>query len=410
MKLGFIHKNFSNLNRNYFLISQVFITIIGLISGKLIALYILPDDFGLYNLQFAAYSFFSTLLIGPFIQFAKATNKSLLPKIGSRYYIYTISVIIVIAYILLISFLYFYFGLSNFTLFIILGCFVPLIALNSILGDYFTTNNRLITFSKFGIFKSLAGLLFLSLVLMLGLTWVSHIELLWLMQLFGAVASLIIFIRNYHFFKTKINIAYKTFFKKYFHFTGPLMFLAIWSWISNYFDRFALEYYLSVNEVGIYNASYGVGSKFFLLVSPIFLILLTPLVYTPAKREAKKQVIIKYSYYYIFFSIIALVAIYFVRDFVGIILLSDKYSEGFYLIFWVALAFFVLTLNHLFESIFYAEGKTRVILVASVTGATVNITLNILLIPYYGLLGAALATCAGFSVHFFVILINFIKL
>jgi O-antigen/teichoic acid export membrane protein len=105
-----------------------------------------------------------------------------------------------------------------------------------------------------------------------------------------------------------------------------------------------------------------------------------------------------------------LILVFFLKDWIGNFLLSNNYEQGFQAIFWISLAFAILTTTYLFESLFYATGQTKIILLANIISALVNILSNIMLIPFLGLFGAALATCLGFGVHFLVILIAFKRL
>ena len=97
-------------------------------------------------------------------------------------------------------------------------------------------------------------------------------------------------------------------------------------------------------------------------------------------------------------------------NYIGLFLLSKKYESGFYLIFWISLAYFFLTIVYLYETIFYAESKTKVILLSNVLSAIFNIGLNILLIPLYGLNGAFVATLISFLIRLVVVKFYFNKL
>lgn len=410
MVLNILKNTFKNKNRNYVFLAQIVNAIIALLSGKLIALYIIPKDFGEYNLHFAAYTFFATLIISPFIQFIKSTNITLLPKIGSKPYIITFIILILIAYFSIIAFLHLYYELNDLKLIFIILFYISFATINNILCNYLNVQNKLIAFSKLSVLQSLSGLVFLVLFFSLGLSFVKDPQLLWLMQLFGITIGLTFFIKQYKIFRSAFKITYTRFLKKYFQFAGPLMFLAIWAWINNYFDRYAIEYYLSIENVGVYNASYGLGSKIFLLVSPIFMVLLTPQVYAAVKKEKKKKAITKYAFYYALIALPILATVYFLKNFIGKLLLSESYKDGFHIIFWIALAYFILTLSYLFESLFYSEQKTRIIMIANIVSAIINVMFNIILIPLYGITGATFATCLGFMIHFLIIYLNFKKL
>ena len=100
----------------------------------------------------------------------------------------------------------------------------------------------------------------------------------------------------------------------------------------------------------------------------------------------------------------------FLKDYIGGLLLSANYREGFVVIFWVALAFFIFTLAQLHELILYAELKTKIILFGYIISAFVNVALNVILIPKIGISGAAIATCIGFTVYLLIIYYSLRKL
>lgn len=410
MVIAFLKDFLKNKKRNYVLVSQVINAIIALIAGKLIALFISPLDFGLYNLQWAAYIFFSSLLLSPLLQFIKTSNNTLLPKIGSKHFMYTAIILLFVTIVLLSIFIYSYDDTTDGSIYLIFLLIVPLAFVNSVLGDYFKTKNMLINFSRFSVMTGALGIFFLAVYFGFGLEFFKSQEVLWSMKIIGILGSTLVFFIKYKLFKASIAIAYRTYLKKYIRFAWPLVLLAIWSWVNNYFDRYAIDYFLSTEEVGIYNASYSVGSKFFLLISPIFMVILTPRVYAQTKKEVKKKEIKKFGVFYFLLSIPIIILIYLFRDGIGSILLSKFYKDGFFIIFWIALAYFLLTSTQLIELLFFAEQKTKIILFASILSALINITFNIVLIPKLGILGAALATCFGFIIHLTFVIFNFRKI
>jgi O-antigen/teichoic acid export membrane protein len=296
-------------------------------------------------------------------------------------------------------------------LYLIVLVTIPVNLLFVLLSDFFNIKNDLKLFSLLNITKVLFSLIFIIFIFTINFKYTNGTVYLWIVQLVGFIISIILFLPKYKIlYPTIYKISYLNFIKKYLKYAFPLIFLAFWSWINNYFDRFAIEYYMDVNSVGIYNASYSVGSKFFLLLNPFFLTLLTPIVYKNISISTKKKSIKKYSKLYLLISIPILIIIYFTSNYIGLILLSKKYESGFYLIFWVALAYFFMTIVYLYETIFYAEGKTKIILYSNVLSAILNIALNVILIPIYGLVGAFLATLFSFLIRFLIIILYFRRL
>ncbi|GAL79880.1 polysaccharide biosynthesis protein [Algibacter lectus] len=403
-----IKRLLKNKNRNHVIITQIINAAIGIISGKIIAVYVIPEEFGLYNIQFATFTFASTLLISPFLQYLKSTNKTLLPKLGTKIYFTAFTPILFIAIVAVILGLYLYTGHLSLNLAIILLIFIPLSSINNTLSDFLNINNQIQQFLKMSVLKSITSLCFLITFFILGITFFTEPEALWIMQLIGVTFGSIFFLNPISYLRFEVNLI--SFYKKYFKFAWPLMILAFWSWINNFFDRYAIDYFMTTDNVGIYNANYGLGSKFFLMLSPIFMVMITPLIYDVKRIEIKKTIISRYAKNYIIIGIVLLSFIYIFKNMIGNLLLSTLYKEGFYLIFWIAVAFFIITLTYLYETIFYAEGRTKVILFGNILSATLNIILNILLIPSFGLTGAFLATIGGFTLHLIYINIKFHKL
>jgi len=393
-----------NKVRNLLILTQVVNAVIALFTGKLIAIYIDPQEFGVYGIHWATFIFFSTTLITPIIQFTKATEKTLHKKIGTVYYLVVAIGHVLIAYILLIVSLYFLNYNLDLILVIILFFFVPSYTVVTVIANFLNIHNQLIDYCKQSLIRSSGGLVFLiTYFVIFQISSIENEKVLWLVQLIGAVLGVIIFLRKYNFYTYKAKIGINSFFNKYIKFAWPLMFMAIWAWVNNYFDRYAIEHYLSLDDVGVYNANYSVGSKFFLMISPIFMVLATPSVFDNLKKHEKKQRILKYSLNYFLLAIPILITIFLLQDIIGYTLLSPKYEDGFHIIFLIAVAFFIFTWTQLLELYFYSERTTKIIMIGNILSALTNISLNVLLIPKYGLNGAAYSTCIGFIIYLFVV-------
>ena len=391
---------FKKKDRNFVVASQIFGALIALISGKLIALYVHPTDFGTYGLQFAAFTLFSSVLIYPAIQFVKANYSKLVPKLGFRPFTIVLISVILIAFCGLMIFFQLYLDTVEMVLWGLLFIYMVFNAMNMLLNDFLNVQNKLILFSKIGMARVTASLVFIGIFFFWHFEFMDHVQALWGMQVAGSLVGILFFYRAYKSYTPKIKVHFKSFLKRYFHFAWPLGFSALWIWISNYFDRYAIEYFLNIQEVGVYSASYSVGSKFFLVISPVFVILSTPIVFGNYKKQEKKKRLKTFGFYYSLIALPTLVLIYIFQETIGFLLLSEDYSDGFFLIFWIALAFFLITLAQLLELYFYSEQRTRVILASNIAAASTNLLLNVLLIPSLGILGAAVATCCGFTAYF----------
>ena len=388
-----LSKLLKNKKRNYLVVTQVINAIIALACGKLIAEFILPEQFGLYNLQFAAFTFFFSLLVGPSITFVKASYQNLIPNLGYRPFIVTILGLSILLYFALVLFFNIYKSgeYISWGLYLVFLLIIPFNIVSALLLDQFNVLDKINLFSSLSIFKYLAGLVFLLLVFFFIPKFTTDYLLLWGMQLAIGSIGIVFFLPRIRTYNRISIIKFKLFWKKHWTFTGPLIFLAIWSWINNYFDRYVIEEFLGLNEVGVYSANYSLGAKIFSMLNPIFLVLLTPIIYQNNTMSIKKNAISKYARFYFILGAFLLVVIFFTTDFIGQLLLSENYSEGFYIIFWIALCFLIMTATFLYETIFYANHNTKVILHSNIISAFANVILTLMLIPYYGLNGAIIA-------------------
>jgi O-antigen/teichoic acid export membrane protein len=392
------------------LFSQIIIASIGLAIGKIIATCFSPEDFGLFNLQFAVYTFFFSLFISPFVHYFKTVCSTLLLKTGYKHFLFLGIALMAFLFLSVVSIFTIHFA-PDFLLFIIILIFIPTNFLFFLFSDYFNLKNKFDLFSGVNLIKNIGSLLLLAFIYFFNYNFSNGTLILWVIQFIGFLLAILFYFPFFQFdFTGAYKISFRNFIKRYSFYVWPLMVLAFWNWINNYFDRFAIEYYLDFASVGIYNANYSIGSKFFLLLNPIFLMLLTPKIYRKSSLTERKEVIIKYVKFYTLLSIPLLFVIYFCSDIIGALLLSLSYKPGFYLIFWIALAYFFLTVVFLYETILYAEGKTKFILFSNIISALFNIILNILLIPLCGLNGAFFSTLISFVMRFLLVHIYFRKL
>lgn len=394
---------------NLFLIfSQIFSAVIGIATGKLMAIFFFPEDYGKFNLQFATYFFFFSLLINPTIQFIK-TKANILNKEGHKNFLKLISLFFfVTTFLVLIVFRIKFNERADILFVIILTLFFNL--LFNIITDYFNVTRKIALFSWATILKNLSVFLIL-IALGFVVKYAKSddvLEILWGVQLVGFLVGIIFFIKKYPLYFHLHEIPFKEYIKKYFKYSWPLLLLAFWSWMNSYFDRYIIEHYLQLKYVGLYNANLGLGSKVFLSINPLFLTILTPFVFNErVSIKEKKKNISKYANVYIILSSVILFILFIFHPIIGKILLSKLYAEGFFIIFWSSLAYFIITLGYLYELIFYANHKTKIILNANIISAIVNLSLNLILIKNYGLNGVVFSLVISAIIRFTYLRINF---
>lgn len=166
-------------------------------------------------------------------------------------------------------------------------------------------------------------------------------------------------------------------------------------------DRYLLAYLKDAATVGIYSAGYKLGI-FMLLLTTAFHYAWQPFFLRLGKNEESRSVFSKVFTIYVFAALLVWICISnFVHELIrvriaGYSLIGPAFydAEPVVPLILVAYVFHGAYLN--FLPGIYFEKKTHMIPLITGVGAVVNVGLNFLLIPPYGMMGAAAATVAGY--------------
>ncbi len=193
----------------------------------------------------------------------------------------------------------------------------------------------------------------------------------------------------------------------------PLMMLESLGLVLRLSDRYIIEAMLGVNALGMYSASYN-------LTSYLDIILLTALVQAirphfmqlwegEGEAETKSFLSTGLNAYLVlgipFIAIFSLVAPHLLN-----FLASPKYAPGTVIIPFVALSFLLDGSMHFLAAGLYIKKNTKVFMVWGAVATLLNLALNILFIPIFGILGAAAVTIISFAVFMLAVAYRSFKL
>jgi len=173
----------------------------------------------------------------------------------------------------------------------------------------------------------------------------------------------------------------------------PLVPLAASTWIMQLVDRFFLLHYASVAEVGVY----GIGNRLanLLLLAVVTLGLAwTPFVFDLASREPEEEHRVRgrsLTYTAILLAFGAIVISVFARE-IFVTVIDPKFEEAYKVVGLLAGSVVAIGLNAVTSTGISLKRRTGYFARYAIYVAVVNIALNFLLIPPYGMVGAALAT------------------
>ena len=181
----------------------------------------------------------------------------------------------------------------------------------------------------------------------------------------------------------------------------PLILHQLSLWIINLSDRYCLQLFGSLGMVGIYSIGYNIAFPINFLSSSIGMAW-TPFFFKTAGKEAAKAHFSRMTTYYTVITMfVTLVIAVFAKE--AICIFTTKgYYEASRVIPVVALSYFFHALYKISTRILVYVKQTAKLSLCTMISAIINIVLNILWIPRYGIMGAAWATLFSFAFLFLV--------
>lgn len=208
--------------------------------------------------------------------------------------------------------------------------------------------------------------------------------------------------------------------KKILVFSYPFFFSCIFATLVEVVDRFIVNYYLGSEQTGIYYLGYRFG-----YILSIFVISFrnswVPHYFNVVSKlgHEKEEYIGKVFHKLLFISIVLILTVsFFADDFIGLkifgySIFSSNYLESIGVIPIVLIGYLFNNLMTFYSLFPYISGKSYHFLIADFLCVVSNILFNILLIPAYGIIGAAFATLIAFltgALYLFLISFNKVKI
>jgi O-antigen/teichoic acid export membrane protein len=165
-------------------------------------------------------------------------------------------------------------------------------------------------------------------------------------------------------------------------------------WITDSSDKFILGFFMGLNAVGIYAAAYAIGNVISFLISPIQLILF-PALSKAYDLENFHEVTgyLEYSLkYFLLFAIPSAFGISVLAKPILRIMTTAEFASGGIVIPFVAFGIIFNGVYQISINVTHIVKKTQYNIVFLSIGAISNLLLNFILIPIFGLIGAAVST------------------
>lgn len=173
------------------------------------------------------------------------------------------------------------------------------------------------------------------------------------------------------------------------------------SWALKASDRLILQHFTSLSVVGIYSVGYAVGKMPFDLVGNGIHWAMVPFLYTTATQESderSRQIFSKVATYNILIlAALGVVTMLWSGDLI-LLLASSRYADADSVVPFVVCASFLEAASNIPSKGLYLQRKTPYLLPLWTIPAVLNVGLNFVLIPRFGMIGAAWSTLVGYVI------------
>lgn len=237
----------------------------------------------------------------------------------------------------------------------------------------------------------------LNIVLVYYLRW--GIEAIFISNLVSSILTLIMLLPEIkrHF----VFVIEKETLKKMLRFGMPYLPASVGAIIVQMIDRPLVLAYTNSETLGVYQANYKLGTLMMLIVA-MFQFAWQPFLLTNAKEKNAKEIFSKVlTLFLIGASTVWIFITLFVDNLIkfrmfGFTFFGKDYQQGWEIVSIILLAYMFHGMYVNFTAGIYIEDKNKYLPVITGAGALLNVGVNILLIPVWGMMGAAIATLAAY--------------
>lgn len=289
---------------------------------------------------------------------------------------------------------------GNMFIGILIPAIVFLTCMNVILINFFRTFQQMKIYSIFTVLQTYINVALVSYFVIFGYGINGAIIGVLITQLLIFLLMLLVILSDIGFKFPKFKN-----FKEYLSFGLPTVPGSLSQWISDSSDRYVIGLLLGVTFVGIYSPGYTLGNVINMLSYPFSLILPAALANYYDNGEINKvKTMLHYSFkYYLVIAIPSIVGLSLLSKQILLILSTAEIaSKGYLVTPFVALGGIFLGSYTIFSQSIVLKKKTKIIGILWIIMALLNVVLNIIFVPYFGILGSAVITLITYIFAFVI--------
>jgi O-antigen/teichoic acid export membrane protein len=279
--------------------------------------------------------------------------------------------------------------------------------LNAFIGAFLKTTKSFKYINRIGLINSVFNIVTYSLLFYLDLQGIITVDV----KLIFATSILVLFLNTllWVFSFSKNNILtpiFKLSFKEdvfpFFKYIFPVFIGLVLNFLNYRFDIWIVSYYQGNIQLGLYVLAVNFA-QFILLYSRIIGGVMMP--YLSEDNEQQRKIYFTTYSRINFVSIILMVlTLGGIGDWLLVFLYGEEFANSSMSFNLLLIGMIFTAMSQLFSIMLFSKGKNNVVLVATIFGLISTVVLDLLLIPRYGIEGAAIATSLSYFTIFSVLL------
>ena len=185
--------------------------------------------------------------------------------------------------------------------------------------------------------------------------------------------------------------------KRSLQFALPLLPHLLSLWVLNVSDRIILQRFVPLAEVGIYSLGYQIASMLQLLAFSVTNAW-SPFFYKTAGEPGAPRMLSRFSTYYMLLIVFLGAGISaLAEDMLLIVASNPAYYAAYRVVPWVIMGFVMRGFYFLFVTCLYYMKQVRALPIVTIGAGALNIGLNLLTVPIYGYMAAAVNTFVAYA-------------
>ncbi len=187
--------------------------------------------------------------------------------------------------------------------------------------------------------------------------------------------------------------------KEYLTYSMPTVPSLLSNWVVRSSDRYIISLLLGNVSVGAYSAAYGVGDSVYFFLAPLSMIL-APTIFSLWEKDQKtraREFMSRALKFFLLFAIPATFGVTFLARPILLILSTPQIADlGTMVVPIVASGMILLGIDGIMGQVFALHKDTKKVGFIWITAAVTNVIANFILVPLFGLVGAAIATLGSY--------------